>query len=58
MTKKPTIGRPKLPAKEKRDILLQVRLSEVEKNAIEKAANGRDVSTWAREFLLLAAHVK
>lgn len=56
MAKKPSKPGPKPgPKAEFRAYRLQIRLNLAERKAMEKAAGGGDVSTWAREILLAAA---
>jgi len=47
-------GRPKMKAKDRREIRFQIRLSASELAQIERAAGGKP-STWARETLIRAA---
>jgi uncharacterized protein (DUF1778 family) len=54
--RKPKLGRPALPANEKRQVFA-LRLSADEREMIERAAEdaGQRVSDWARDALLRAA---
>jgi len=57
--KKPTrkgaiMGRPPLPDDERRAKPLRIRLSDPEREEIDRAAGGKS-STWARQVLLKAA---
>ena len=50
-------GRPPMPPGEKRDAELRIRLTPVERETLDKAAQARDkdTSTWARAELLALA---
>lgn len=48
------MGRPPLPPKDRRAKPLRIRLTDAEREEIDKAAGGMS-STWAREVLLKAA---
>ena len=47
------IGRPKLPAKERQNVILGIRLTKAEKGAFEEAAEkaGVSLSTYIRKLL-------
>lgn len=47
-------GAPTKPPEERRSVLLPIRLTQAEKDAIDAASNGK-ASTWARGVLLRAA---
>jgi len=57
MTKKKTLGRPKLPPAEARKIMLSTRVNEIENKAIENAINRseEDKTVWIRNALLAVA---
>jgi len=57
MTKKPKVGRPKLPKGEIRAVMVVVRLKPEERRRIAGAAvrSGQTLSCWARLTLLAAA---
>jgi uncharacterized protein (DUF1778 family) len=48
------MGRKPLPPEDRREKPLRIRLTDAEREEIDKAANGQS-STWAREVLLRAA---
>ena len=54
---KKKLGRPKLKAKERKEIV-PMRLSAVELKLLKVAAEGRPLTTWMRETLLAAAGVR
>ena len=47
-------GRPPKPPEERRTAELRIRMTEAEREAMDRAADGK-TSTWAREVLLRAA---
>lgn len=47
-------GAPEKPPEERRSVLLPIRLTQAERDAIDVAADGK-ASTWARDVLLRAA---
>lgn len=53
MARKPKIGRPKKSPRELRTLILKIRLSRDEHDALAKAATD-ELSTWARNVLLRA----
>lgn len=57
MTRKPRMGRPPKPKGEARGSLLSLRLTPVERAAIDLAAElaGQSASEWARILLIAAA---
>ena len=54
MENKPKMGRPPKPPGDRKDAELRIRLTEAEREELDRAA-GQDTSTWAREVLLRAA---
>ena len=57
MTKTKKVGRPKLPKKEARNIMLSTRVNAIEHKAIEDAikAAAEDKTVWLRNALLQVA---
>jgi hypothetical protein len=53
---KSKIGRPKLPKGEAKTEMVRARVTPSELKSIERAANGKGVSEWARTVLLSAIH--
>jgi hypothetical protein len=53
--KKTKMGRPKKLKADKKSQFIKVLLTPVEKEAMVTAANGSDLSAWARAILLAAA---
>ena len=54
MENKPKMGRPPKPPEDRKDAELRIRLTDSEREELDRAA-GKDTSTWAREVLLRAA---
>lgn len=54
MDKRP-VGRPALPAAQKRGVQLKIKVTPAERELIEAAAGDRLVTVWARDVLLRAA---
>lgn len=57
MSDKPTMGRPPLPEGSAKGYIVQTRLSESDRELVERAAAARGVSVsrWIRELILRAA---
>jgi hypothetical protein len=49
------MGRPPKPKADRRSEFIKVLLTPAEKKALNAAANGTDISAWARTILLAAA---
>lgn len=48
------MARPEKPPEERKENVLRIRLTDEEREALDRAADGR-TSTWARDVLLRAA---
>lgn len=57
MSAKPKIGRPRLPRGQARSHGLHLRLTKLERQAVDNKAKqeGQDTSEWSRKILLAAA---
>lgn len=54
--RKVKIGRPELPANERKSLMFRVRMSAADMAELDRAAGG-NTSAWAREVLLRAARL-
>lgn len=57
MSNEPKLGRPQLPAEEKKKVV-PIRLSEREIEELKRVASGQPLSTWMREVLMKRASMK
>jgi uncharacterized protein (DUF1778 family) len=57
MSKAPQMGRPPLPAKERKAHMFRIRMTQAERDEIDRAAEaqGETASEWARVLLLKSA---